>query len=326
VGIIIPTYNHGRYIEQAIASAQNQTYEPKEIIVIDDGSNDDTQARVGRFLGGVQYVRLEHRGVNAARNRGIEISRGDFLAFLDADDMWLPNKLSKQMELMQRDPCVGLVGCGGYDMDPKGNITSGPWLRADYPSRSKLLEALSIIQIIPASASGALVRRECFQAVGVFDEKLQIGEEWDMWLRLVKKYDARFVQEPLVVLRKGSSISSVMEEVDGGRVLAGPQREEFYVNKVIEKNIEGGMRKRAFAALYHRLGMWSLANAANKQALRYLMKSIRLRPLGLYPNDIEKRYHYPKDSRYYLLMKAMVPGLWITLLKKVRTRSALVSK
>src|ERR1044072_212389 len=110
VSVVIPTYNSGPYLLEAIDSLLAQTLLPSEIIVVDDGSSDDTPARLKDYRGRIRYIYQENMGVSAARNRGIEAANGDFIAFLDADDIWHPRKLEFQMETFARIPALGLVG------------------------------------------------------------------------------------------------------------------------------------------------------------------------------------------------------------------------
>ncbi|QYO66339.1 glycosyltransferase family 2 protein [Leptolyngbya sp. 7M] len=117
ISVVIPTYNYGRYIAEAIGSALGQSLAPAEIIVVDDGSADDTAAVVAGFGDAVKYIRQENAGVSAARNRGVAGSSGELIAFLDADDIWEPTKLEKQAALFRADSDIGLVHCGMREFD-----------------------------------------------------------------------------------------------------------------------------------------------------------------------------------------------------------------
>src|SRR5438309_10234328 len=122
VSVVIPTYNHARFLTRAVDSVLAQTLSPAEVIVVDDGSTDETHAVLARFGGRVRAIRQENGGVAAARNNGVRMSTGHLLAFIDADDIWLPDKLRCQVERFIAEPDLGLVHCGGEDVDADGTV------------------------------------------------------------------------------------------------------------------------------------------------------------------------------------------------------------
>ena len=207
VSVIIPTYNNGRYVADAVESALAQTYPLLEVIVVDDGSSDDTEEVLRPYRGRIRYVFQENGGPSAARNTGIHEARGDVIAFLDADDRWLPEKITKQLDKLEQDSAVGLVGCGLSLIDEKGDVLQ-TILRRNYASRSAFLEDLAVQNIV-GGGSVPLVRKECFQRVGLFDKGIIGSEDWDMWLRIAWHYKVVFVEEPLVqYMVRGNSLSS----------------------------------------------------------------------------------------------------------------------
>ena len=117
VTVVIPTYNYGRYICQTVESALGQTYSPVEIIVVDDGSTDDTRERLTAYGDRVRYIYLQNRGVSTARNIGIQAARGEFVALLDSDDLWLPDKLERQVTVGIHQPDIGLVATERFAID-----------------------------------------------------------------------------------------------------------------------------------------------------------------------------------------------------------------
>jgi len=315
ISVIIPTFNHGDYIEKAIDSVLQQSYKELEIIVVDDGSTDNTAGIILKYGERIKYIRQRNGGGNAARNRGIRESRGELLAFLDADDYWIQDKLAKQIPEIIREESVGIVGCGYFVIDVAGNIIKGPVIRSNYRTREELYNALTTGQIIPASASGALIRKQCFRDVGEFDETLKMGQEWDMWLRLTKIYHASFIQEPLVCIRFGSSVVKRQDITVKGSALTGPKKEEYYVKLIIEKNVPKEKQRRAFSSLFYRLASDYLSLGNRMEAMKYLLKSVYLRPLCLFPRDKTGTYNYPKDLRYYLILKSMIP---VYVIKKIK--------
>ncbi len=294
VTAVIPTFNMGLYVGDAIRSVLGQTLRDVEVIVVDDGSTDDTRDVVTSFGTQVQYYYQPNAGQGAARNLAIRASKGKYVAFLDADDIWLPEKLRRQVELLERLPEVGLTGCGYSVRDEGGTTVLFEVVRPDFPSHRTLRRMLSICQLLPGSGSGVMVRRSCFDAVGLFDETLRIAQDWDMWVRLVQCFEARFVPEVLLVIRKNS-------RKPGFRTLAN---EELYVGRVIEKNTPEHLKGRAYAVMHARLGSGYLASGNPAEAQRQLVRSICGNPGRLFPLDPLNRYHYPRTPRYYLLARA----------------------
>jgi glycosyltransferase involved in cell wall biosynthesis len=198
VSVIIPNYNNERYLPLAIDSALRQTYAPTEVIVVDDGSTDGSGAVLERYGDRLHWIRQRNQGVSAARNRGIRESRGELVAFLDADDAWEPTKLARQVELL-RKPSVGMAYTGLTYVDE-----SGEPLGANLSGcRGHVLRDLALLRGpgVPASGSSALVRRECFDRVGFFDLGLSTSADWDMWRRIACHYEIDLVQEPLTLYR-----------------------------------------------------------------------------------------------------------------------------
>lgn len=197
VSVIIPTYNRAQILSRAIKSVLNQTFQDFELIVVDDGSVDNTRQLVVRFQerdSRVNYIWQESSGgVASPRNTGIQHARGAYIAFLDDDDEWMPQKLEKQVALFQSSTKqnLGCVGCSFVDI----NINNGKMAVIQAPKRAsmfrKLLEECFLLP------SAAVLKREVFSEVGLFDERAVLCEDRDMWIRLAQKYDLHFVDEVL---------------------------------------------------------------------------------------------------------------------------------
>lgn len=181
VSVIIPTYNSGQYIRQAIDSVLAQTYQDFEIIVVDDGSTDNTADLLNPYQDRIRYIYQENKRLSGARNTGIRIAQGEYLAFLDADDIFLPHKLETQVKFFLQNPQIGLVSGGWVYMDSNSNILreARPW---DHTPR---LDRQSLLYICPFLPNSVLLRRRWVDLVDGFDESLQHVEDWDLWLRLV---------------------------------------------------------------------------------------------------------------------------------------------
>src|SRR5690349_11336244 len=180
VSVVIPTYNTRRYVAEAVESALAQTYRPIEILVADDGSTDGTEVEMRRFGDAVRYLVQRNQGPAAARNLGIGTAQGEYVAFLDADDLWEPTKIAKQVAVMERDARVGVVYCGIHRVDLQAGTTvtivrDDPALRGDI--RRMLLLRNRVV------TSTLLIRRACFERAGLFDETLRWAEDWDLWIR-----------------------------------------------------------------------------------------------------------------------------------------------
>lgn len=198
VSVVIPTYNLAGMLVEAIESVLAQTYRDHEIIVVDDGSTDDTAARVEPYLaqGVVHYVFQQNQRQAAARNRGIAMARGDLFAFLDHDDLWSPEKLERQVPLFD-DATVGIVYCGAREVDPSGATL---WEKGtERFCRGAIFDRLLFDHFI--TCSSVVVRRSCLDRVGVFQEDLYGVDDIHLWLRICHDWAADFVPDVLVSCR-----------------------------------------------------------------------------------------------------------------------------
>lgn len=190
VSVIIPAFNAARFLPWALASVAEQNYPTDRIetIVIDDGSNDDTLAIARTFedhLPGLQIFSQPNQGVSAARNLGILVSSGELIAFLDADDRWLPDKVAAQVEVFQAEPTVGLVHCGFDFVDQDGAALP------DWPRRSRLDQGDVLLEFLCdffLITSAVMVSRTVLDHVGGFDESMKVGEDNELFLRIVSAF------------------------------------------------------------------------------------------------------------------------------------------
>lgn len=198
VSIIIPAYNAERYIKRALESAINQTYKNIEIIVVDDGSIDETGNIVKSFHDPrIMYVYQENQWLGAARNNGIRRSKGEYITLLDADDVYLPEKIEKQVEFLQNHPEYKVVYCNFmsfYSEKPSELIKK----KGKHPSGDIFKELLEDPLINPNTI---MVHRDVFKEVGLFNEKRYNPEDWDMWLRIsLKGFEFGYLDEDLVIV------------------------------------------------------------------------------------------------------------------------------
>ena len=198
VSVVIATYNMGHYLSQAVESVLGQSYPAIEVQIIDDGSSDNTSIVVRQWQDDprVHVHRQENAGQARAKNAGIARSSGHFVAFLDADDIWLPGKLTRQMPLFHDRPRLGVVYSDYERMDADGR----PLPKGPVPlHRGRISGPLLIDNFI--SFPSAVVRRECLERQGLFDETLGMGIDYDLWLRLSARYEFDFVPQPTVRYR-----------------------------------------------------------------------------------------------------------------------------
>jgi len=208
VSVVIPTFNYGHLVADAVQSALAQSWRDLEVIVVDDGSTDDTAAVLSTFQDRIQVVRQANAGLSAARNKGIGLARGAYVAILDADDVWLPEKIERQLDVFAAFPDTGVVSCATILVDagfsPLTHLPAG-----EVGDPATLRQRLAFGNVV-SGGSAALIRRDCLDAVGPFDETLRSAEDWDMWLRISRRYAIRFLPEALVQVRTtGANMSGV---------------------------------------------------------------------------------------------------------------------
>ena len=272
VSVVIPTHNYGRFISNSIKSALRQTHPPLEVIIVDDGSSDATEAIVREFGNRVNYLRQNNTGVCAARNRGVAESSGEFIAFLDADDYWEPSKIEKQLAKFEEDPEIGLVHCGMREFDSATGETIAVHLDGDEGWVAKDI-ALWERPVVIGPGGSIMVRREVFDRVGRFDERLKNGEDWEFCFRVAQKYKIGFVREPLVNYRNhGSNATKNIREMERSTLMAWDK-----VFSTDDMNIRK-LRRRSYGNLHKVLAGSYLHNGEYGGFLRNVVKSLWYRP------------------------------------------------
>lgn len=198
IAAVIPTFNYGRFLPRALESAQRQTRPPDEILVVDDGSTDDTAQVLASFGSSIRVMQTPRVGVSVARNRGWRAVDAELIALLDADDNWRPTKLERQLEVMAEYPEVIAVGCGNRILDPNGRELMVRFYPNPSRDRAERLRQIATRKAwVGSSNSGVLVRRSVLEQVGGFDENLAAAEDWDLWLRLAALGEIRNVHDVL---------------------------------------------------------------------------------------------------------------------------------
>ncbi len=273
VSVIIPSYNYGHFVVDAVESALAQTYRPIEIIVVDDGSTDDTRDRLRGFADRIHYVYQNNRGLSAARNTGIRLAKGEWIALLDADDVWHREKTEVQLRAVRPFDEIGLVGSLPAVSLPE-SLPPQP-----------LVKRLSVRDFLLSSRtgpSGALIRRNCFEVVGFFDEALRSIEDRDMWLRIAARFSCVQVVSPCWWYRPHAGQMS-------RRASRMVENYEKVIAKFFMEHPEhASLRRLAWSYLYID-GAWSFLDEGDERMARSLMwKSVYLRPRSFGDQQLRK--------------------------------------
>jgi glycosyltransferase involved in cell wall biosynthesis len=269
VTVVIPTYNHGRYIVDAVESALAQTHRPLEIVVIDDGSTDDTAERLAPYRGQIECIWQENQGLSAARNAGIRRARGEWIAFLDADDVWAPEKTESQLRAAAAIPDAMLIGAAGRGDRQFDSAPLRPQVH-----RCGVRDFLTTT---PFGPSSALMRRSVFERVGLFDEELSPVADRDMWLRVAAVYPVIWIDWPCWWYRESPEQMS-----------RDPHLMFESLRRLLEKFFDrepsyAHLRRLGYAFLYLDGAWCHYQFGRRKDALQLLLRSAWSRPQGI-PN------------------------------------------
>jgi glycosyltransferase involved in cell wall biosynthesis len=252
VSVIIPTHNRAGCLREAVDSVLAQEFRNFELIVVDDGSTDDTPRLLQEYGDAIRVLRQENRGVSAARNRGIAAARGALIAFLDSDDLWLPGKLDRQVEFFNSH--ADALICQTEELWVRKGRRVNPGKR--HRKRGGMIFEPSL-DLCLVSPSAVMVRRELFQRVGFFDESLPACEDYDLWLRVSSRYAVHLIDIPLIVKRGGHAdqlsrsagldkfrIAAIVKLLDGDRLSIEQRRAAGRTLKRKCTVYAGGCRKR----------------------------------------------------------------------------------
>lgn len=215
VSVIIPTYNRAKYIRRALESVLAQTYQDYEIIVVDDGSMDNTREILAEFEGKIKYIVQKNQGSAAARNRGIQESKGEYIAFLDSDDIWIPEKLAEQVKILDTHEKIGIVYSRMPIINEKGERLG---TKPAGVSGKNFKELLEVWGDLPTST--VMTRKVCFDKAGMFDTALMTMQDIDMWLRIARFYDLYEIEDKMLAhyFRHDGQITKSKIKVCEGRV------------------------------------------------------------------------------------------------------------
>lgn len=274
VSVVIPTYNYGRFIKDAISSVLDQTRSASEIVVVDDGSTDETAAVVAAFGKAVRYIHQDNAGVCAARNRGVSESTGELIAFLDADDTIEPSNLEKQVARFESDDEIGLVHCAMREFaDETGETIRLHMKGGEAHVADNLLLWDGPLIVAPGAV---IVSRKAFDRVGGFDTRMKVSEDWDFCYRVARLFEVGFVAEPLLNYRSHpASAHHNLENMERGMLM-------FYEKAFATDDPEIlKLRRRAYGN-YHRIMAGSYLHSRRiGKFFWHAARSIWMRPANL---------------------------------------------
>ncbi len=267
VSVIIPAYNRAGMLRQAVDSVLEQDYRPTEVLVIDDGSVDETPVVLSAYEDRIRCFRQENAGVSAARNTGIRASRGEFIAFLDSDDYWLPGKLTAQVDWFLGHP-ESMI-CQTEEIWIRNGRRVNPRQKHRKRAGDIFIESLSLCLVSP---SAVMLRRRLLDETGLFDPELPACEDYDLWLRVSSRYRVGLIEKPLLVRRGGHP----------GQLSAAPGLDRYRIH-AIRKILDTG----------------NLSPPQREAAVSTLEKKC-----AIYAAGCEKRGKYEEAARYRMMADA----------------------
>ncbi len=277
VSVIIPAYNAMAYLPETLESVRKQTFTDFEVLIINDGSSDNIVEWVSQITDSrVKLISQENKGLAETRNIGIAQAQGEYLAFLDADDLWEPTKLEKQIPYLENDLEVGLVDTWVALTDEHGKPT-GTVIKTNAEGRvwKQIIERPTVV-----CGSSPLVRRCCFETVGVFDTNLSGSADWDQWIRVASRYSFALVREPLTYYRQHySSMSKNCKKMLEDNIA------------VIERAFQSAppewqyIKSRSYGHVYLYLAWRALDNKNYQEAISFRQQAIKYYPQLLYSWD-----------------------------------------
>ncbi len=273
VSVVIPAFNAAWCVRKAIDSVLAQNYRNFELIVVDDGSTDETAAVLAAYGKTIHVIHQANGGLSNARNTGIRESQGEFVAFLDADDWWLPRKLERQIELMQAQPALGFCSTAARVENPQGHLVN-IW-ECPHWQGALLVHLFNENAAVAGSGSGVLVKRHLLLQVGDFDESLQCLEDIDMWMRLAAVAEYACIPEPLtVLLKRPDSMSRNLEVMRNAAIQVMRKNRSLLPNP-----LQGSFWRAGMAGIYGDYAKWQYRAGRRGVALLEVVRLLSLAPI-----------------------------------------------
>ncbi|HEX9428131.1 MAG TPA: glycosyltransferase [Candidatus Polarisedimenticolia bacterium] len=279
VSIILPTFNRAAVLPESVASVLQQGHRDFELLIVDDGSTDDTSAMIAARFGAdprIRLLRTANAGPAAARNLGLRAARGELIAFQDSDDLWLPEKLALQVRQADEHPEADLFFCDAYDRGGPGagrTRFQGKGYRGDVS-----LRGIVAFQF-PLCTPAVLVRRAALEMVGLFDPALDGAEDWDLWMRLLERFPAVLLDRPLVILRaQPDSLSRTRLLMKWRAMVELFTRHEA---RLLRADCPASLVRRRLAHAHRKLAQTCRTLGLREEARRHYLAWWRLQPLQL---------------------------------------------
>ena len=281
VSVIIPTYNRAHLVMRAIDSVLTSTYTNIDIIVVDDGSVDDTKDLINsRYGDRISYIYQTNKGAAAARNVGLKLSKAKYINFLDSDDYFLPDNIELKVKALEGNPELGWVFSDTYFKNSQNQLVTDKninKIRKELEQRSYFFDILLMHGI--TNTNSVMMKKECIEAIGAFDEKLVTFEDVDLFYRVSKYFKGKYIDKALLV---------VDEQTSG----LTSNRDRFYMGKIkviekTKKNFKDDVDKLGFpgrrveADIFNYLGSIFLTKGENKKAMYEFLKSVKIFPLQI---------------------------------------------
>ncbi|NMG08966.1 glycosyltransferase [Brasilonema sp. UFV-L1] len=279
VSVIIPAYNAIAYLKEAVESVLKQTFTDFEILIVDDGSSDGTVEWVSQIKDPrVRLISQQNQGSSGARNTGITAASGEYIALLDADDIWEPTKLEKQVRHLEENPSVGLVDTWTVLINQQGKSTGR--VVVSHAEGDDVWKQLVQFKTVCACDSTPLIRRSCFETVGLFNRELPFLEDLDMWIRLAARYRFAVIKEVLVRYRQhpGSKSTNCQGTLEAFRTIVEKAFESVHSDFL-------PLRERGYGRIYLYLAWRAINNRDYEQAVQFNRQAIAHRPLFIFSWD-----------------------------------------
>jgi glycosyltransferase involved in cell wall biosynthesis len=298
VSVIIPTFNRAGYIGDALRSVLSQTYKNLEVIVVDDGSTDDTERIIGTISDSrLHYKRQIKSGRSRARNRALSLARGEYIAFLDSDDLYLPGKIELQVAYLDTHPAVKMIYTSAYCIDAGGELLEEKY---EATVSGMIYEKIAFFVPVTITLPTVMVRKEIFCHVGGFDEDMDRFEDTDMWRRVSRYSRIDAVPEYTCKLRTHAGNSLMNQDpVEIASAL------EYYASKILQEDQEVSLRirEKGLATLYG-----------------YYSKALKTVPHFAHVGEQLTRTGLRYDSLAYLCAEYLRPDIWQRLLGKIKIK------
>lgn len=306
VTVVIPAYNYARFLSEAIMSATSQTYLPLEIIVIDDGSTDDTPRILSANTDSkLRCIHKKNAGLSAARNTGIREACYPFIAFLDADDRWVHGFLKSTMALFHRLPHnYAMVACASQRMSVDGILVQQPRSLKPPPTTLTARHFILLNRVFP---SAIVARKSVFIACGYFDESLKSSEDRDMWIRITAKHYAYYLDEVLVHIRRhGDNMSRNSSRMRNNTSVT--LSKAWKSNIVSKLNITFWFAARSY---FEYQSAWThFSDGRRMSAIKYMAFSLIIYPFFFFPSKVgESIFFRLRALRHFLSRPAIKPPL-----------------